>query len=140
MLPSLPMGAVHCGPVPSRGATSRHAHCARAAPPCSLCYRILKRHITDLEGTGRDTTFTIYDQARGPAQRVVCSARAYKRVAMRSAVGPATCCVGGASHGLSTRLCRGVSAEPPPSLAWRLAPTTAGSPPRPAATAPAGIR
>ncbi|KAL4451267.1 hypothetical protein ABPG77_009339 [Micractinium sp. CCAP 211/92] len=28
----------------------------------SLCYRILKRHITDLEGTGRDTTFTIYDQ------------------------------------------------------------------------------
>ncbi|KAL4420828.1 hypothetical protein ABPG75_010484 [Micractinium tetrahymenae] len=27
-----------------------------------LCYRILKRHIADLQGTGRDAAFTIYDQ------------------------------------------------------------------------------
>lgn len=45
-----------------RSAPSQHA--APVTPPRSLCYRILKRHINDLRGSGRDTAFTIYDQAR----------------------------------------------------------------------------
>lgn len=31
---------------------------------CSLCYRILKSHIRDLEHAGRDSSFTVYDQVR----------------------------------------------------------------------------
>lgn len=74
LLPLLLLGML-CGRPRHPASRRQHADGAHAALARSLCYRILKRHIADLAGSGRDAAFTIYDQAR-PGPDLVCSGHA----------------------------------------------------------------
>ena len=54
-----------CPPRPPSRPPPARCPALPSLPPCSLCYRILKRHITDLPGSGREGNFTVYDQVGG---------------------------------------------------------------------------
>ena len=58
-------------------------------PPRSLCYRLLKRHISELPDAGRTSAFTVYDQARVLCCAVLCDAVLHARLVARKFVSAA---------------------------------------------------